>query len=787
MNRKQRSKPPIKLPAVLAPLIAEPRWLVWKLEPGENGKLTKVPYKGRRPDSPASSTKRGTWCSFDEAMHSYQTHGDVDGIGFSLFKSGYGAIDLDHCRDPKTGVIHDWARNCIESSHGYVEVTPSQAGLRVIGLAAGSRLHRKLGVPNANGVSCELYRGDAERYITITGNEIGKASTLVNIDAEMDTLLAELDDEAKPAKKKRDLDALIRDGCGDDFDGDRSRAVWYVIHQLLKRGDEPEDIVAVILDRNNGISAHIYDQKKPEAYARRQVEQARQAAEADDSELERLAKLSPLDYERERKDAAERLNVRASILDKLVEAKRSGDDDKQGHAINFPEPEPWPEPVDGVALLDAIAQAIARYVVMPNYSHDTAALWVLHCYLIEYFLVSPRMAIASPVKQCGKTTLLDIMTRLVLRPLSTANVSPAAIFRVVEAYRPTLLIDEADTFLRNNDELRGIVNSGHRRGGSVLRTVGDDHEPRSFSTYSACAIALIGKLPETLYDRSVIINLKRRLPSEPIAGFRPDRADELDSLARQCLRWAKDHGQQIADIDPAMPADIYNREADNWRPLLSIAEIAGGDWPVRARKALEFSHQSRDDESRLQILLVDIKKIFDENDEDQLPSSVLVEALHKIEGRPWAEYGKSNKPISQNQLAKALKPLEGIISENIRIPIGDKDKVVKGYKLDRFADAFARYIPSEGVSEALRRYNPTLPGTSGTFQSATADPVVAVRKCEKPLGPSDCSGVALRKRGLSVRTVSIEPDAGKKPVRERRNRRRAAVPARDKKRRGPRR
>src|SRR5262249_24451295 len=161
----------------------------------------------------------------------------------------------------------------------------------------------------------------------------------------------------------------------------------------------------------------------------------------------------------------------------------------------------------------------------------------------------------------------------------TANVTSSAIFRVVEAYRPTLLVDEADTFLSGNDELRGIINSGHRRGGSVLRIVGDDHEPRQFSTYSPCAIALIGRLPDTLHDRSVVIDLKRRLASEIIKPFRADRAEHLDVLARQAARWCRDYADQIGETDPAMPWGVFNREADNWRPLLAIAAVAGGDWP----------------------------------------------------------------------------------------------------------------------------------------------------------------------------------------------------------------
>src|SRR5262249_8428671 len=214
---------------------------------------------------------------------------------------------------------------------------------------------------------------------------------------------------------------------------------------------------------------------------------------------------------------------------------------------------------------------------------NAAALWAVHAYLIERFLVSPRLGVRSPTKRCGKTLFLDVLGRLVPRPLPTANVTPAAIFRVIEAYRPTLLVDEADTFLYDNNELRGVLNSGHRKGGTVLRTVGDDQEPRAFATSSPCAIALIGDLPDTLNDRAVTVDLKRRLAKERIRPFRPDRAGHLDELARKAARWAHDHGGAIAAADPAMPPGIVNREADNWRPLLAIADAAGGKWPQRAR------------------------------------------------------------------------------------------------------------------------------------------------------------------------------------------------------------
>jgi putative DNA primase/helicase len=418
-----------------------------------------------------------------------------------------------------------------------------------------------------------------------------------------------------------------------------------------------------------------------------------QAVIDDDAEIGRLAKLKLLEYERERKDAAERLNIRAPILDRLVAAERgqSDDDGKQGRALTLPEPDPWPEPVHGSELLDALFVAICRHVVAPEWAVVSIVLWVLHTYLLDCFGISPRLAITSPEKGCGKTTLLDVLSHLVMRVLSTANATASAIFRVVEMQRPTLLIDEADTFLSENEELRGILNSGHRQGGSVVRTVGEDFEPRSFSTYSACAVALIGKLPATLADRSVPIELRRRRADERIELFRFDRTGHLDQLARKAARWALDNADCIRGADPDMPDGLVNRAADNWRPLLAIADAAGGEWPALARRAVQcVAAAAGDDGQSARItLLADIRAIFAERDTVRLPSAELVEALVAIEGHPWAEW-KAGKAITANGLARLLAPFQ-IKPGTIRTSSGTP----KGYQLTQFDDAFARYLPGE--------------------------------------------------------------------------------------------
>jgi putative DNA primase/helicase len=415
----------------------------------------------------------------------------------------------------------------------------------------------------------------------------------------------------------------------------------------------------------------------------------------DRQEIRRLAELGRLEYDREREAAAERLKIRVTTLDKEVEAERGefNDDDKQGQAMHLPEPEPWPDPVNGADLLRELSAVIRRHIVMFEHLADTAALWVVHTYLLPVFGVSPRLAITSPEKQCGKTTLLDVLFHLVWRPLIAANVSAAAIFRVVESYQPTLLIDEADTFLPENEELRGILNSGHRRGGSVIRTVGEDHEPRAFSTFSACAIAMIGRLPPTLDDRSVRNELRRRRVDEVVEPFRFDHTEHLDQLARKAARWAGDNASVIQRAEPDMPTGVFNRAADNWRPLLAIADAAGAEWPSRARRAVQCTGESAagDGDSLRVLLLTDIRMIFAERKQDRISSAALVDALNSIEGRPWAEWNRG-KGLTPNRLARMLAPF-GIAPATVRMR---DDTTPKGYLRSQFEDAFVRYLPEEG-------------------------------------------------------------------------------------------
>lgn len=366
----------------------------------------------------------------------------------------------------------------------------------------------------------------------------------------------------------------------------------------------------------------------------------------------------------------------------------------QGKSLTLVDPEPWPEPVDGPDLIQQIIKVLNLYMVMEEGCPDAIAFWVLHAHAYNAFAHSPRLAITSPEKQCGKTTLLDILTNLVPRPLPTANTTPAAIFRSIEFSHPTLLIDEADTFLHKSDDLRGILNSGHRKATAfIIRSVGEDHEPRKFTTFTPTAIAMIGDLPETLADRSILIRLRRRMPHEVILSFRSDRVPELDEICRQAFRWSQDHFEALSKSDPIMPEGLYNRNADNWAPLFAIADAVGGDWPRKAREiALAAVRQKEDQASPAIMLITDIRSVFNALEIDKIGSGKLLQELKKLEGRPWAE-DERGREMPPNRLAALLKPF-GIFTKDMRIK-DEKgaDRVLKGFHRDQFELVWQQYLP----------------------------------------------------------------------------------------------
>jgi putative DNA primase/helicase len=218
---------------------------------------------------------------------------------------------------------------------------------------------------------------------------------------------------------------------------------------------------------------------------------------------------------------------------------------------------PWAEPVDGDQLLCDLVRTIQRFLVLSEEQAITIALWIVFAHAHDAADHSPILAIESPEKRCGKTTLLGLIAEIVSKPLSAANVTTAAVFRAIEQFAPTLLLDEVETYLRNNSELRGVLDSGFTRSSAyVIRTVGEQHGPKTFSTWCPKVAALIGELPPTIQDRSLVVKLRRRLPKETIERFGKRDLPDLHAPASRTARWVQDHMQDLRLRDPELPAAL---------------------------------------------------------------------------------------------------------------------------------------------------------------------------------------------------------------------------------------
>jgi hypothetical protein len=396
-----------------------------------------------------------------------------------------------------------------------------------------------------------------------------------------------------------------------------------------------------------------------------------------------LGSLSPVEFGQRRQELANKLGVGMSFIDKEYEERRR-ETAKAEASASFLEPvEPWHGPVNGAELLDELTQMFYRYALLPSAGSRVCALWCLHTHAYDCFTVSPYLTITSPTPECGKTTLAAVIESVVASPVQASNISSAAVFRVIEKCHPTLIIDEADTFLRENNELRGILNAGHRRNGFVIRVEGDNHQPRQFSVWCPKVIAMIGKPYPTLSGRSIIIELKRQTLVERKERFTDGGCNH--ELARKCARWAADKEDKLRSHQPLLPEILFNRSADNWLGLITIADLAGGEWPEIARQlATEAAVKKHDDVASV-MLLHAVRKMFKEKNTDRLASADIVDRLSRMDGSPWPEY-RNGKAISVNQVANLLKE-HNIQSRQVRFGANTR----KGYRREDFRDAFRRY------------------------------------------------------------------------------------------------
>jgi putative DNA primase/helicase len=434
-----------------------------------------------------------------------------------------------------------------------------------------------------------------------------------------------------------------------------------------------------------------------------------------------LAHLTPIEYEAFRKRAIKETGMRPTVLDKEVERQRKfllGEKDSvAGSELKIEDAVPWDEEVNGAALLSELSAFVKRFVIFQKPSDaDTLALWLVATYCCEQFSILPYLGVTAPSSECGKTTALEILLQFACRACPASSVTGAIVYRVIDAVHPTLLIDELDSMLvseEKNKELIGIFNAGHKRAMAwVHRCVGDDSLPRRFNCFGPKAYGMIGKPPLTMRNRSILVNLFRKGPAEKVEKFNLRRlpagtADMITRLCRQAARWAKDNVEQLQTHVPDT-SGLGNRAEDNWEPLLTIADLSGGDWPGRAREAAKMPPLHQKENSR-DLLLRDVRNIFHTRKIKHLPSAVLVKDLLCQEERPWNRYRKDHDPIDSTDVADLLGDFE-IKSKSISLSKDQQEELdygegtgqlkIRGYKLADLQPVFDKFLT--GVAEEVK-------------------------------------------------------------------------------------
>jgi hypothetical protein len=362
----------------------------------------------------------------------------------------------------------------------------------------------------------------------------------------------------------------------------------------------------------------------------------------------------------------------------------------------FPAVEPFDGEVELSNLLDLLTHTILQYVVVDEEKAAAIALWIVHTYLLNCFSISPLLIINAPERACGKTVLLSLLAKFVHRPLLAANASPSALFRSIEKWQPTQLIDEADTFFRDNYDLLGMINAGHSVDGFVLRAeaAGSSFEPTRFSTYTAKAltgIALQKHLPASTMSRGIIIELRRKLPHERVDRLRYADPEALSQIASMLVRAKTDYEESIRNAHPHLPESLTDREQDNWEPLLKIAACASEEWIEKAYAAaaslsvVPTSHRVSGND-----LLKSIHFVFSQRAVTRISSADLINAITSDPEQAWSTYNQGN-PITPRQIANLLSPY-GISSKTVRL---GPHNTPKGYELSQFTDAFTRYLGAQ--------------------------------------------------------------------------------------------
>ncbi len=408
--------------------------------------------------------------------------------------------------------------------------------------------------------------------------------------------------------------------------------------------------------------------------------------------ISELAQLDELSYQLQKKQTANEIGLGVNDLDKIVKQERQGLQlDKVASIVQDTEPHPYP--VNANELAHEILELVNNHIACNPAIAVTVTIWIFFSWCVEVAYIAPIAWINAPMPRCGKTQLATLMGKMCKKPIMASSISPPALFRTIERYKPTFIIDEADSFFNGNVDLKNIINCGFSRDNPfVWRCVGDNNEPMPFDVFGAKVISGIGKLAPTVMDRSISLTLRRALPNERKQKVKNLPKATIETIKAKLARWTDDNIDTVAKAKPILPEHVYNREFDTWEILFQIADTLGDDWLQLITNACLFITQSEPKQPSInEELLSDIKAVFEWQQVDRITTRDLLTALISVDEdgltKLWATINKG-QPITDRQLATRLNEFK-IKSSKINT---SNESQKRGYYLADFLDAFNRYL-----------------------------------------------------------------------------------------------
>jgi hypothetical protein len=342
----------------------------------------------------------------------------------------------------------------------------------------------------------------------------------------------------------------------------------------------------------------------------------------------------------------------------------------------------------GTWCIRDLEQWFEQHVVLPEGLRFVLALWVMHTYIFEAFDATPYLALTSPMKQCGKTQLCTVLELLCPRAEVNLLVTGPTLFRMVESYKPTLILDEAEALGTKSpriQDLLSVLQSGYKPGGTVKRTIGG--EVKEFRVFCPKAFAVIGDVPEVLRDRCLSVPMRRKRSDEVVERLRRRFATcWAEGTRASAERWTNEHIHEIQrQYERLSLPELSDRDEELWLPLFAIAAVAV---PARVGElqatAIRMSRQKRRKDSvdaELIRLLGDLRIVTASEGGPGVWTENLLSGLRKVPEGIWGN-------MTSTKLAMMLRAFD---VEPDQVFMKGQNK--RGYNLKRLREVIDNYLP----------------------------------------------------------------------------------------------